>query len=69
MQSYRHVCRGVAYPTVNNVPTRIDLVLAIVPPIFFNREAISVNKLINRIRLIVILLDVERLDLLAICET
>ena len=30
---------------------------------------VNVNKLINKIRLIVNLLDVERLDLLAICET
>ena len=29
----------------------------------------NVNKLINKIRLIVNLLDVERLDLLDICET
>ena len=30
---------------------------------------VNVNTLINKIRLIVNLLDVERLDLLAICET
>ena len=41
----------------------------IVDPPSIKVGTVSVNKLINEIRLSVILLDVERLDLLVICET